>query len=58
MRNSYRGNGADFYINERITWTNQGNGNVMDVDTQFQIVVAGNGDVKLFLDDPASCRVR
>jgi len=58
VRNSYRGNGDDYYLNERITWTNQGTGEVMDVDTKIRMVVACNGDLKVSVIEPASCTIR
>jgi len=56
--NSGDGQG-NLYVNERITWTNQATGDVMDVWSRIHIVVTGAGEVMVLADtEGATCELR
>ncbi|MEJ2313155.1 MAG: hypothetical protein P8Y11_12215 [Gemmatimonadales bacterium] len=50
---------GNLHVNERITWTNQATGAIMDVHTKVHIVLTGDGQVKVVQDTGgATCALR
>jgi hypothetical protein len=57
VRSQNGGTNDDFRIVERITWTNEATGSLMDVDTRFHLIIGGNGELSLRVEQH-TCRLR